>query len=82
MLTVITDAWTRDIHYTTLATTQRVSKSSRLVRTKSKPSPGVTRLASKNILSEVFSGPSNVPSCADTYVCNNLQNAKRVLIHT
>ena len=81
---MITDAWTRDIHYTTLATTYTsafLSPRSSSAPSPSSPSPGVTRLASKNVLSEVFSGPSNVPSCADTYVCNNLQNEKGVQIH-
>ena len=79
MLTVITDAWTRDIHYIALATTYTsafLSPRSSSAPSPNSPSPSVTRLASKNVLREVFSGPSNVPLCADTYVCNNPQGAK------
>ena len=39
----------------------------------SSPSPAVSLLESKNARSDFFSGSSNVPLCADTYVCNNLQ---------
>src|SRR5712671_2781206 len=47
-------------------------------------SPGLARarlLVLKNVLSDLFSTPSNVPPCADTYVCNNLHRKhKKVII--
>ena len=57
---------------------ERILKRLQLVR--SKPQPTLARrdlLESKNARSDSFSGSSNVPLCADTYVCNNLQPEHR-----
>src|SRR6266404_5434521 len=66
------------IQYSTLATTYAYASAFPISHSSPGPSPSslspaVARLASKNVLSEFFSGPSNVPLCANTYVCNNLQ---------
>jgi hypothetical protein len=45
----------------------------------SRSSPAVALLESKNVRSDFFSGPSNVPLCTITYVCNNLQSKHQML---